>query len=380
MAGGDAEFLARKAVESFPPDVIGLSVRNIDDQNRTGRFLLEDVRRMVRTCRELSAAPICLGGAGYSIFPEGALAYLEADMGIRGEGEVAFPLLLARLERGADLSGTPGLYLRNRGLQGERLFAEDLDALPLSGAHDFLAAPNGEFMLPFQTRRGCPMDCSYCSTAAIEGRMIRKKSPEAAVAELARCVEAGFTRIYFADNTFNIPAGYAKALCRGMIARGLDISWQCILYPGRIDEELVALMADAGCREVSLGFESGSEKILGLMNKRFTPREVRQTAQLFKRYGIRQLGFLMLGGPGETRQSAGESLAFADSLPLDQLKVTTGIRIYPETALAGTAVADGIIAPDDDLLRPQFYLVPELQEWLPETVKRWMAERPHWMS
>ncbi|MHB8908505.1 MAG: B12-binding domain-containing radical SAM protein [Syntrophales bacterium] len=380
MAEADSPSIVRDTVASFGPEVIGISVRNIDDQAREGRFLLDDARRIVRECRRLTGAPIVLGGAGYSIFPEGVLDYLEADMGVRGEGEVVFPALLARLERREDLAGTPGLYLRDRGPQGKRTFADDLDSLPVSGAHAFITSRDPDLMLPFQTRRGCPMECSYCSTAAIEGRKIRKRSPEAAVAELARCTEAGFRRVYFVDNTFNIPSGYAKELCRQMIARNVEISWQCILYPGKIDEHLVALMADAGCREISLGFESGSERILRTMNKRFTPREIQRTAALFARYGIRQMGFLLLGGPGETRETALESLTFADSLPLDRLKVTTGIRIYPDTALARTAINEGMVSPADTLLRPRFYLVAELEGWLTDTVAMWMAERPHWMT
>jgi radical SAM superfamily enzyme YgiQ (UPF0313 family) len=103
-------------------------------------------------------------------------------------------------------------------------------------------------------------------------------------------------------------------------------------------------------------------------------------AELLARHGIRQLGFLMLGGPGETRESVLESLTFADSLPLDQLKVTSGIRIYPYTALSRMAIDEGMISPADNLLLPKFYLVPGIEEWLSETVKGWMADRPHWMT
>ncbi|MBU2234937.1 MAG: radical SAM protein [Proteobacteria bacterium] len=380
MAEDDSESLIGETIASFGPDVIGISVRNIDDQTKDGRFLLDEVRRVVRDCRRLSDAPVVLGGAGYSIFPESVLAYLEADMGIQGEGEVAFPALIERLAQQADLSETPGLYLRDRGLLGKRTFVKDLDSLPIFGAHEFLDSQDRGLWLPFQTRRGCPLNCSYCSTSTIEGLAIRKRSPEAAVTELACCVESGFRQIFFVDNTFNLPPGYAKEICRKIIDRGLDISWRCILYPGKVDEKLAALMAAAGCREVSLGFESGSERILRNMNKKFNLREIRQTAETLARHGIRQQGFLMLGGPGETQESVLETLTFADSLPLDELKITTGIRIYPDTALARVAIDAGMISPDDDLLLPKFYLVRELEEWLLETVKTWMADRPHWIT
>jgi len=92
MSHADILAPVRQAVESFRPEIIGISVRNIDDQvMQAARFLLDDVRGIVRECRNLSGAPIVLGGAGYSIFPQAVLDYLEADMGIQGEGEAAFP-------------------------------------------------------------------------------------------------------------------------------------------------------------------------------------------------------------------------------------------------------------------------------------------------
>ncbi len=383
MVEDDAGTVVRAALERLRPDVIGISVRNIDDQKMEGtRFLLEPVKALVAVCRELSQATVVLGGAGYSIYPESVLDYVGADMGIQGEGEVAFPMLLDSLVRGADPTEIPGLYLRGRGMQKERIFERNLDSLAMP--EDHLRVPpadmSEDFWLPLQTRRGCPMRCSYCSTATIEGTVTRRRSPGLVVQEIARLVDKGFSRFHFVDNTFNLPASYAKDLCRRITASGLDITWRCILYPWKVDEELVREMARAGCREVSLGFESGNEEILWAMNKRFSPDAVRRISRILGDYGIRRMGFLLLGGPGETRESVEESLGFAESLTLEAMKVTTGIRIYPYTALARIAVADGTIAPDDNLFLPRFYLVRELREWLPETVKTWLVGRPNWMT
>jgi len=91
------------------------------------------------------------------------------------------------------------------------------------------------------------------------------------------------------------------------------------------------------------------------------------------------MGFLLLGGPGETRETAAESVDFADSLRLSALRVSAGIRIYPGTGLAATARSEGVISPDDNLLVPSFYLASGLEEWLPAKVREWAAARPHWM-
>ena len=383
IEANDPAAALREAVHEFNPDVIGISVRNIDDQSMENtQFLLDDVREAVAVCRSLSNAPIVLGGAGYSIFPESSLKYLGADMGIQGEGEEAFPALLKRIEESLDFSGVPGLYVFTAGPRGERVFAWELDELPLPDIHLLSAARHRdkEFWLPVQTRRGCPMNCSYCSTAVIEGCAIRKRSPEAVIKWLGECAAAGFRRFYFVDNTFNLPPSYARTLCSKLVEANLDIAWRCILYPVKIDEELIRLMAKAGCVEISLGFESGHELILHGMNKHFKPEDVRHTSELLGKYGIRRMGFLLLGGPGETKESAQESLAFADSLNLEAMKVSVGIRIYPYTALADAALKEGLIAPDDDLLMPRFYVAEGLEGWLREIVKKWSASRPHWMT
>jgi radical SAM superfamily enzyme YgiQ (UPF0313 family) len=378
-AGSD-EFLG-KVIRSFCPDVIALSVRNIDDQGMGDtRFLLDQVRDVVMFCRTVTKAPLILGGAGYSIYPESALAYLKADMGIKGEGEKALPALFEQIESGRDISEIPGLYLPGKGTQIVNHFVKDLDAYGLPDEHLWLSSEliDQDIWIPLQTRRGCPMNCSYCSTPSIEGAVLREHSPEAVVEVVVRYVKAGFDKFYFTDNTFNLPPSYAKELCRRIQATGVELSWMCIVYPGDIEESLIRDMARAGCREVTLGFESGSEYMLRSMNKRFTLRQVLRNSELLEKYGIRQMGCLLLGGPGETQSSVEETLSFADSLPLTTVKVTSGIRIYPHTALAQQAVDEGRVSPDDDLLYPRFYLAEGLENWLDETLKAWMDKRPHW--
>jgi radical SAM superfamily enzyme YgiQ (UPF0313 family) len=223
------------------------------------------------------------------------------------------------------------------------------------------------------------MDCNYCSTSTIEGRILRKQSPDYVVDVISRYVEAGYHRFQFVDNTFNLPQSYVEALCDKIITAGMDIKWISIIYPTKIDERLIEKMAQAGCVGVSLGSESGSNKILKKMNKKFRTKDVRRVSELFKKYGIRQMGFLLFGGPGEDKRSVEESLAFADSLNIETMKISIGIRTYPFTALARTAVEEGIIAPDDDLLFPKFYMTKGLEDWLRKTVDDCRKDRPHWM-
>ena len=372
----DPDAAVRRAIEAARPEVVGISVRNIDDQSRDSpRFLLEQVRPVVETCRSCSHATIVLGGAGYSIFPEAALAYLGADVGVGGDGEAAFPTLLERLQAGRDPSDIPGVRVRGRRTETEPVFLRELDAFPLWD--DVLESPayaaRPDLWVPIQSRRGCPNDCSYCSTARIQGRRIRARSPRQVAQRVADLAQRGFRRFYFVDNSFNIPERHAFETCRWLKELAPGATWRCILYPHRVREELVRAMAESGCAEVSLGFESGSERVLREMNKRFIPDDVRATSDLLAAHGIRRMGFLLLGGPGETRETVEESLAFAESLRLESLKITVGIRIYPGTPLARRAVEEGVTSGDDDLLFPRFYLATGLEPWIQERVARFEA-------
>jgi radical SAM superfamily enzyme YgiQ (UPF0313 family) len=360
-----------EAIDAAAPEAIGISVRNIDDQSRIApRMLLDKVREVIAACRAHSTAPIVIGGPGYSIFPVETLAFLDADIGVWGEGEEVFPALLDRLERGEDPRGLPGVLMRGDPMPAERASVSQLDSVPLWD--DALSAPlsPGEpgLWIPLQSRRGCPNGCSYCSTERIQGRQIRARATSLVVDRVAHLAGEGFRHIYFVDNSFNIPRAYAMQLCRELSAAKTGAEWRCILYPQHVDEDLIGAMATAGCKEVALGFESGSPRVLKEMNKHYSPEEVQHTSDLLRTYGIRRFGFLLLGGPGEDRESVEESLAFATALGLDGLRLTVGIRVYPGTPLARRAVAEGIVASEEALLRPRFYLAEGLDPWIYDRV------------
>jgi radical SAM superfamily enzyme YgiQ (UPF0313 family) len=368
-SAADCERSIRHSIEQFSPELIGLSVRNIDDQNmQSPRFLLEDLKGVVAACRECSPAPIVLGGAGYSIFPDSALEYLGADFGICGEGERAFPALLSWLQQGRQAAPPSSTYFPDASHTSAE-FRRELDSFSLPQPRLWLDFPGSqEWRIPVQTRRGCPLDCSYCSTSAIEGRPVRLRSPDSVVRWLAMLREKGFRHFHFVDNTFNLPPHYAKELCQKLIEAELGLDWWAIIYPKWLDATLAERMARAGCSLVSLGFESGSDAILPQLNKHFTCAEVREISNTLAAVDIKRQGFLLLGGPQETRETVEESLEFAESLHLDMLKVTTGIRIYPGTRLASVAIADGLIRAHDNLLFPRFYMANSLRDWLPQRV------------
>lgn len=371
-----------EAIKSFQPGVIGISIRNIDDQTMVNtHFLYQADRDIIARVRKVSDRPIILGGAGYSMFPDAILADSDADMGIEGEGEAALCMAVERLERDGPLDTVPGLHIKGRPEGVPRQLIRDTESFPFPDPCLIVGKTvTPDTWVPVQTRRGCAMACSYCSTASIEGRTLRKRPIASVVEWLGKLVKIGVRQLYFVDNTFNLPRSYALPLCRAIADAGLDIKWRAIIYPWRVDEEFVAAMADAGCFEISLGSESANDEVLRLMRKRFRRDDVARASRLFKQYGIKQMGFLMLGAPGETRQSVKDTLEFAASLQYDALKVTVGIRIYPRTALADEALRQGIIQPGDTLLQPRFYVTPDLDEkWIRETAAKYAADHPNWI-
>lgn len=380
MFSSNVDAIVRDAIAELEPQVVGVSVRNIDDQNALAPSLLvAKAADEVSSIRAHCAAPIVLGGAGYSLFPTAALQYLQADLGIQGEGEAAFPALLHQLEHGGEPTDVPGVYRRLEdgsvasGPPPRRTTAREMDVAPelsdyLPAGHD---PANPMLWVPLQTRRGCALDCSYCSTPTIEGRRLRSRPLPSVIDELTRIAGAGLQQVYVVDNTFNLPPDYASSLCQQLAEAQLGLRWRGIFYPRKTHTSLVAAMALSGCTEVSLGFESGAEPVLRAMNKRFDAHEARQVNTQLADHGIRRTGFLLLGGPGETLQTVEQSLEFVDGLDLDALKLTVGLRIYPHSPLAATAVEDGVIQPTDDLLQPRFYLADDLRQGIIERVERY---------
>jgi radical SAM superfamily enzyme YgiQ (UPF0313 family) len=137
-------------------------------------------------------------------------------------------------------------------------------------------------------------------------------------------------------------------------------------------------MGKAGCRFISLGNESGHELILRNLRKGFTLHNVRMVAKRARAQGIRFGCFLLFGGPGETRDTVAQSMEFVDELSPDLVTLKAGIRIYPGTEIEAIAREEGMIARDQDLLHPAFYLSPAIREWVWAYLEESVRGRANW--
>jgi len=375
----------RKALRTFQPDVVGISVRNIDNvvhQRLTTH--LDELTRQIDIIRNESPAAIVLGGPAISILGADALSYIDADFAVLGEGETSFPALLSEMEGKKEYENIPGVCFR----QGHQI----IDSVPQrarqfgpSGMERWVHWKTYEragATWPIQCKRGCPLHCTYCSYPTIEGRTMRRRSPEEIIDEIRRVDRTVGPRCFeFIDAVFNMPQSYAIALCEQIIRSGLKINLTTMgVNPRSMSRELLVAMKRAGFKSMMVTPESASDPVLEAMRKGFTKDDISRCASLVRESGIPSMWFFMLGAPGETRDTADETIRFAEEnlnwrgcLPM----FTTGIRILPGTELASQARASGYIKPDQGLADSVFYFSPEVsEEWLLRRVDQAVASCP----
>lgn len=385
MTSGRPERAVTEAVARSQPRVVGVSVRNLDNvAHQDLTFYLDEVSTLIERLRAATAAPIVLGGAAVSVLGGRVLNHLGADYAVVGEGEDAFVDLLRVIEKGGDPAAVPNLCFRTAAGIAETPRAP-CRVLGPSGLERWVRwGPYGRFgaTWPVQTKRGCPLGCRYCAYHAVEGRRSRRRDPREVVDEIERVARTVGPRAFeIVDSAFNVPLDAALAVCEEIARRGLGVQLTTAsVNPGMVSAELLALMRRAGFNSLMLSPDAASEVTLDALGKGFGVAEVSRAAALVRESGLRSGWFFMLGGPGETTATADETMRFVErelAWPRCLVIVTSGIRVLPGTDLARLAVDQGVLAPDDDLVRPRFYFSPEVEEaLLLQRVDRTIARNP----
>ena len=402
-AGHDVRFLdlcfARSPVEDagaaarrFSPDVVGVSVRNIDNSDTVA--LQHYTPQAAAVVRELRAASppgshLVAGGAAFGVAPEALFTELGVDYAVAGDGERASAALVSSLAGGEEPGLIPGLVRR----AGETISFTppgedaDLDSLPspsLSRWVDLKRYERHGATVPIQTKRGCVYRCVYCTYRNVEGFGYRTRSPALVadeIAELRR--DAGVRHVDFVDSTFNSPPGHAIEVCEEIERRRLGVQLDTTNFtPATAPRELIAAMRAAGFRTLGITAESASDAVLDRLEKGFTAAKAREVAERVERAGIRTLWIFLVGGPGETPRTLEETLAFA-AWRLgrgDAVYLTVGLRIYPGTTLHRIALEESVVTAGDTLLAPTFYFSPALQfEAVVTRLRRFAADHPRFM-
>ncbi len=379
------------AVLGVQPDVVGLSVRNIDNNDmRSTVFFLNDLQSIVHAIRTGTSAPIILGGAALGVMPEQILRLVPDTFAVVGDGEMIFPMLLDRIAHDKRLSDIPGVaYIEND--------AFHRNYPPTAGFSEICPAPDYQRWLntrayqslmatvPIQTKTGCQSHCVYCTYPGIEGSTCRLKEPGSVADAVARLAASGLRDIEIVDSVFNAPLDHAMNVCAALARVGHTARLQCLeLNPRDFNDALVTAMERAGFVGMGITLESASDPVLQGLNKGFTTRDVHFAAEVVRRHRIPCAWIFLLGGPGETEETVRETLQFAQKhiRPRDVAFFNTGIRIYPGTELEAIARRQRVLAlPPEEMLSPVFYLSPEVDaRWLDRELKKTMSSRMNFIT
>jgi radical SAM superfamily enzyme YgiQ (UPF0313 family) len=303
------------------PDLVAIGLRNIQNMDYTNiTENLDYYRRLVATVREHSAAPVVLGGGGFSVMPAELMEALGADYGIAGEGERAFAQLLEQLDRPAStLAHIERLHYRIDGsLHSNPSLLEplDVDAQPRADRSVLPERYYSEYGIEsLQTKRGCPLHCEYCTYPLIEGVRSRMRDPARVADEFMDiCARPGVEHVFIVDSVFNLPPRHAKAVCRELVARGNRTPWTSYVNPIGFDDELAGLMVSAGAAGVEIGSDSGCDEVLDRLRKGFRTDRIRRIAEICRAHGLKDCHSFILGTRGETLDDVDRSLDFVEEL------------------------------------------------------------------
>lgn len=309
-----------EVVGGLEADVYGLSCWTA---NRRGVALVarEIRRRHPRAC-------IVIGGPHATPLAREMLEhYPEIDCATLGESDATFAEIVTRVEAGRSLDGLAGAVVRtSRGVEvgADRANVRELDSLE---------CPHRYYDTHIvMTSRGCPWQCTFCGAETTWGRGFRGHS----VPYVLDMLEAALARVrvrmlQIKDDTFTTNKKRVLELCRGIRERKLNFLWSCDTRVDVLSEELLHEMRLAGCQRLSLGVESGSQRILDAIHKNITVDEIVAATEMAKRHGVQVRFYMMLGNRGETRETFEETLGFLERAAPHQY-IFSCLSVFPGTA------------------------------------------------
>jgi len=290
---------------------------------------------------------VVLGGYHPTFEFESVLEEQSVDVVVRGEGEYTLLELVQTIENGGDLRDVQGLAFHDDSdgalvLTPDRPVIADLDELPFPAFHLF---PMEKYRIlnittnvaTIITTRGCPMQCSFCSSAALHGHKLRRRSYQNVVDEVEmRLKEQNIDTIAFMDDTFTLNKRFVYDFCAEIKRRGLKFWWGCTSRVDTLDEDLLETMKDAGCITIFIGVESADQQMLEKMNKNITVSKTESAFRLARKVGIRTIASCVIGMPEDTRESMNKTIAFVKKLNPSYALYSLatpypGTRFYNET-------------------------------------------------
>ncbi len=359
------------------PDYVCVSIRNVDGANSLDRrCFFVDYKSVIDRIKEHTEAPIIIGGAGFSIFPDQFVDELGADYGIKGEGEEALCELIRALNSKSTTEHVQRLYLPGGEKRQECRYISEPRAEYDTRLIDYYYKHSG--MLNIQTKRGCPYHCIYCTYPQIDGSKVRTMNIDMIVDSIAKAKkDHGIKYWFFTDSVFNIHNTYNRELCEAIVKADLGVSWGAYFSPSNISDEDMGLYKRSGLMHIEYGTESFCDETLAAYGKNFNFDSVLRCSELAIKHNVYYSHFLILAGWGEDKRQLMTTIENSKLLHHTVIFPYVGMRIYPNTILQEKAIAEGVISKDTDLIMPSYYIskdfdLEETKTLAAKTGKAWI--------
>ena len=317
---------------SINPDVVGIT-----SMTPTIQSALLSASAAKEACPD---AMVVLGGPHATFMDEQVLSEEAAvDVVVRGEGEETLLELAKNVSNPKSLNRIQGITFRNNGQTVRtptRPFIQNLDELPRPAYKYFPLEKYrlfGRRMLPIMTSRGCPAQCSFCTTARMFGKAFRARSPKNIVDELEWLRDMHGTDAFsFYDDTFTLDKKRAIKICEEIKNREIGLPWDCQTRVSVVSEEILRKMRQANCQQVFFGVESGCQKILDAVHKGTTVEQNEKAIRLAKDAGLFVAISVIIGYPGETKEMLQETIDLIRKAEPDDVYMCVATP-YPGTEL-----------------------------------------------
>ena len=381
MFADDFQTDVDEIVRGFQPDLVGLSIRNLDNGSYLDpQWALPITKQVIERIRSSSSATIVCGGPAFSLLPRECFQYLEPDLGIVGDAGESFAQLADRLEVGDSIDGLPGLIHRDNGaiVYNGTPSSSGFSKPPSLEDLDLAKYSQAGFGIGVLTKLGDFYYPSNPSAAAVERSAWRVIRPVEEVVREVKELEdrLGLRKVFFIDNGFNIPLAHAKSLCNAIMKADLKLHWNTCLAPHTCDAELVNMMQQAGCALVIMGGMGGDPHDgEGLIHNL---ARVKDVCHMCEEGGLHYTISQNFGEPGETRESVDQKLSFLRELKPAVANIRVGLRILPGSAGAQAALQEGLIETEEQLIEPTFYISESVKDWIVDYLKDAATGHPRW--
>lgn len=249
----------------------------------------------------------------------------NVDIVIRGEGEYIMLNLVQALENQSSLHDVKGIVFEDKNskeivVNPEAPLIQNLDELPFPALNllpmkKYRLLDMDTHMTTMITTRGCPMQCSFCSSAAMHGKKIRERSVENIVDEIEYLkTNYDIDTIAFMDDTFTLKKRKVMAICDEILKRNIEIMWGCTSRVDTLDEKLLKKMKEAGCITIFIGVESADQQQLDNMCKNITIAKIENAFKIAHKLKIRTIASVALGMPGDTKEIMNKTVKFVHKL------------------------------------------------------------------